>query len=73
MPSPKLVPLTLSDDERRTLEGWTRRRTPAQALAFRARTVPACAEGGSNTDVARRLSLDRHTVTTWRPPAHDLR
>ncbi|WP_431910791.1 IS630 family transposase [Amycolatopsis thermoflava] len=66
MPSPKLVPLTLSDDERRTLEGWTRRRTTAQALALRARIVLACAEGGSNTDVARRLSLDRHTVTKWR-------
>jgi transposase len=66
MPSPKLVPLTLSDGERRTLEGWTRRRTTAQALALRARIVLACAEGGSNTEVAGRLGLDRHTVTKWR-------
>ncbi|GAA5169437.1 hypothetical protein GCM10023214_46470 [Amycolatopsis dongchuanensis] len=42
------------------------RRTTAQALALRARIVLACAEGGSNTEVAGRLSLDRHTVTRWR-------
>lgn len=66
VPSPKLVPLTLSDDERRTLESWTRRRTTAQALALRARIVLACAEGGSNSDVARLLNISRHPVTKWR-------
>jgi transposase len=66
VPSPKLVPLILSDDERRTLEGWTRRRTTAQALALRARIVLACAEGGSNTVVAQGLGVDRDTVATWR-------
>ena len=67
VPSPKLVPLTLSDDERRVLESWTRRRTTAQGLALRARIVLACAEAGeSNTVVAQRLDLDRHTVTKWR-------
>jgi hypothetical protein len=43
------VALTLSQDERRTLEGWSRRRSTAQALALRSRIVLACAEGGSNT------------------------
>ncbi|CAL9546835.1 IS630 family transposase ISMsm2 [Actinosynnema sp. ALI-1.44] len=66
MPSPKLVPLHLSDDERRVLESWSRRRTTAQGLAMRARIVLACAEGGSNTEVAGRLSLNRSTVATWR-------
>ncbi|AXB43009.1 IS630 family transposase [Amycolatopsis albispora] len=66
MPSAKLVPLTLTDEERRILEGWTRRRTTAQGLAMRARIVLTCAEGGSNTDIAERLRLNRSTVATWR-------
>ena len=67
VPNPQLVPLVLSEEERRVLEGWTRRRTTAQALALRARIVLACAESGeSNTVVAQRLNLSRHTVGTWR-------
>jgi transposase len=66
VPSPKLVPLVLSDDERRTLVGWTRRRTTAQALALRSRIVLACAEGGSNTAVAAELGVSRDMVATWR-------
>nr|WP_325050939.1 helix-turn-helix domain-containing protein [Actinokineospora spheciospongiae] len=65
VPNPKLVPLVLPEDERRVLEGWTRRRTTA--LALRARIVLACAESAeSNTVVAQRLDLSRHTVGTWR-------
>jgi transposase len=60
------VPLGLSDDERRVLESWSRRRTTAQGLAMRARIVLACAEGGSNSEVAGRLGLSRGTVSTWR-------
>ena len=66
MPSSKLVPLTLTDEERQVLEGWSRRRTTAQGLAIRARIVLTCAEGGSNTDVAEQLQLNRSTVATWR-------
>jgi transposase len=66
MPDPRLVPLVLSDDERRTLENWSRRRSTAQGLALRARIVLACADGGSNTAVAARLGVARSTVTTWR-------
>ncbi len=66
MPSSKLVPVVLSDEERRVLESWSRRRTTAQGLAMRARIVLACAEGGSNTVVAQRLELNRNTVLTWR-------
>jgi hypothetical protein len=50
MPSPKPVPLELSDEERQVLTGWTRRRTTAQALALalRSRIVLECAKGRSN-------------------------
>ena len=61
-----MAELVLSDDERDALERWTRRHTSAQALALRCRIVLACAEGGSNTEVAGRLGVSRMTVGKWR-------
>ncbi len=66
MASPKLVPLVLSDDERRVLEGWSRRRKTAQALALRSRIVLACAEQNSVSAVAGELGISRTTVGKWR-------
>src|SRR3989441_5571675 len=43
------APLTLTDDERETLERWVRRPTTAQALAQRARIVLACVSGRDNS------------------------
>jgi len=62
----RLVPLVLSQDERRTLENWVKRRSTAQGLALRARIVLACAQGGSNLAVAARLGVNRKTVNKWR-------
>ena len=61
-----LPPLTLTEDERATLQGWTRRRTTAQALAQRARVVLECAAGKSNRAVARDVRRDEDTVGKWR-------
>jgi len=66
VPSPKLVPLDLTDDERRALEAWTRRRKTAQALALRARIILACAAGAPNQAVAAELGVSRDTVAKWR-------
>lgn len=44
MPSPKLVPMVLTDRERESLEALVRKRTAPQSLAQRARIVRACAE-----------------------------
>ena len=44
MPSPHAIPITLTAADRATLEGWTRRRKTAQALALRARIVLACTD-----------------------------
>src|SRR6476469_5503707 len=62
----RLEPVVLSDDERRTLENWVKRRSTAQGLAQRARIVLACAQGGSNTAVAARLGINFKTVSRWR-------
>jgi transposase len=58
--------LVLTDDERETLERWSRRPTTAQALALRCRIVLACADGGNNIEVAARLGVHDDTVGRWR-------
>ena len=66
MPSPKAEPVVLTDEEHSVLLGWSRRRKTAQALALRARIILACAEGGTNGEVAERLGVGRQTVSKWR-------
>jgi len=66
MASPKLEPLVLSDDERRVLEGWERRRKTAQALALRSRIILACADGAGVSAVAAELGISRTTAGKWR-------
>ena len=66
MPSPKLEPLVLTDDERTTLEQWARRPKTSQRLAQRSRIVLTCSEGPSNTVVARKLRVQIGTVRKWR-------
>jgi transposase len=61
-----IPPLSLSREERETLQNWARRPTSAQALAQRARVVLACAEGKTNTVVAREMRLTKPTVGKWR-------
>ena len=61
-----LSPLTLVPTERQRLLEWARRPKTAQALALRARIVLLCAEGRSNTEVARRVHVAPATVGKWR-------
>lgn len=62
-PTPRL---NVSPSEREKLEGWSRRRKTAQALALRARVILLCAAGKSNTDVAEELGVTKQTVGKWR-------
>jgi transposase len=58
--------LTLSVEERETLQRWARRPKSAQALALRSKIVLACATGATNLHVAEQLAVDRMTVGRWR-------
>ena len=61
-----MPPLTVSTEERETLERWARRRTTAQAIALRARIVLASAAGKTNTAIARDTRVKKQTVGKWR-------
>jgi transposase len=62
----KIPTVTMTAQERETLERWARRPTTAQALAMRARVVLASANGRSILDVAREEQISWATAKRWR-------
>lgn len=58
--------LTLTAEQRETLLRYDRGRTVSQALALRARIVLLCAEGKTNTEVAKAVGVLGETVGKWR-------
>jgi type 1 glutamine amidotransferase len=54
------VPLTLSQDERRTQAGWSRRRSTAQAFGVALTDRAGLRLGRVDTAVAHRLGVDRN-------------
>jgi transposase len=62
-PAPQI---TLTDEERRILEGYARRHSTAQALAMRARIILRCAEGGESVAIAAEMKINSGTVGRWR-------
>jgi transposase len=56
----------LSDDEREALARYQRRATVSQRLASRARIVLLCAEGHTDTEVAKLVGVGAATVAKWR-------
>ena len=56
----------LSDDEREALLRYQRRATVSQSLASRARMVMLCAEGHTDTEVAKLVGVGADTVGRWR-------
>jgi len=58
--------LTLTPDERKTLENWSRRRSTPQDLTLRAKIILACSQHLPNIGVAAQLGVSRDTVGKWR-------
>jgi transposase len=58
--------ITLTDDERQTLQRWAQRPTSSRALALRCRIVLACAQGLSNVAAGEQLGVHPVTVAKWR-------
>src|SRR5438874_12762691 len=61
-----MTELTVTAEDRATLERWTTRRKTAHGLAVRAEIVLRCCSGCSNSQVARELRLTNATVGKWR-------
>ena len=61
------VEITLSAEERATLQRWARRHSSAQALALRSKIVLACADGTrTQAEIAAELGCNPSTVGKWR-------
>ncbi len=58
--------LTLSGEERATLQRWARRAKSSQALALRANIMLTCAQGHDNKETAALLRCNHTTVGKWR-------
>src|SRR5215468_6241744 len=65
-PGPRIPTVTMTAQERDTLERWARRPTTAQGLAMRARVVLGSADGRSILDVAREERISWATAKRWR-------
>ena len=61
----RLPKLELSEEQRTTLQGWTRRRKTAQALSMRARIVLRASEGLTATAIAAETHACIQTVSKW--------
>lgn len=60
------APITLSAEERATLEAWSQSRTLPVRMAQRARMILLAADGAQSQVIARRMGISRPTVQLWR-------
>ncbi len=58
--------LEVSDEARRTLEGWVAARRSPQRIVLRARIVLLAAQGIANRRIAQEVHTSRPTVLLWR-------
>jgi len=60
------IPITVTDEDRKTLESWVRSTTKEQRLVLRARIILAAAEDRGTNEIATELSIRPATVSKWR-------
>lgn len=60
------LPITLTEEEEKTLAKWSRGRSTPSRLVLRARIVLHAAEGMTNAAIAEKLDTDRECVGRWR-------
>ncbi|HUB26651.1 MAG TPA: helix-turn-helix domain-containing protein, partial [Tepidisphaeraceae bacterium] len=58
--------VTVNDEQRKTLEHWSRGRSTPARLVLRAQIVLQAAEGAANNVIAQTLGTDRLLVGKWR-------
>jgi hypothetical protein len=56
----------LTSSQRSTLTRWVQSGLTPQRVVLRAQIVLMAASGSSDSDVARSLEINRHTVALWR-------
>jgi transposase len=65
--------IALTDEERKTLEKWSRGRSTPARLVKRAKIILLAAEGQMNRDIGAQVGTDQQTVTRWRNRFAELR
>ena len=58
--------ISLTEQDRATLQQWARSGTTEQRLALRARIILAAAAGQASVTIAGRLGVRHATVSKWR-------
>lgn len=66
MPTPKPLPLNLTEAEQAELKKLVKRHTVSQQIALRARIVLVAAASKSNSQIAQELQVSREMVRLWR-------
>ena len=62
----KAAEITLTEDERSTLQSWMRAGKTERRKHFRARVILELADGRSNAEVAQRCGTREATISKWR-------
>jgi len=65
-PKARLKALAVSEEQRKVLERWSRRRRSSAGLAIRSKIVLFAADGLSSSETAKRLSCSVEMVRRWR-------